>query len=335
MSQFVSILIPAYNAEKWIRGCIESALAQTWLWKEIIVVDDGSKDATLQIASTYASSNVKVVTQENRGASAARNHALSLAKGDYIQWLDADDLLAPDKIEWQMKTAEPGQTSRVLLSSTWGRFYHIPKRAKFQPDGLWAELEPVEWLYRKIDNNLWMAIESWLVSRKLTEMAGPWNEELSLDDDGEYFCRVISCSEGIRFIPEARCFCRRATLGISHVMTLSDRKLDSQLKSISTHMRALRSLEDSTRTHAACLKYLNRWSIYFYPERLDILQVMHAMANDLGGRVQYTEATFEISMGAKSLRMAHCKKDTEYNTMHTNNCGKQLGKASKFVTSII
>src|SRR5438477_8120607 len=102
MRPLVSILIPAYNAERWIADTIRSALGQTWLRKEIIVVDDGSRDRTLSIAQRFSSKSVSVVTQENQGASAARNRALALSQGESIQWLDADDLLAPDKIAKQV-----------------------------------------------------------------------------------------------------------------------------------------------------------------------------------------------------------------------------------------
>src|ERR1700745_2003056 len=99
MKQLVSILIPAYNAEAWIADTIKSALEQTWSRKEIIVVDDGSTDQTLAVARQFASNEVAVVTHENQGAAATRNHAFSLSQGNYIQWLDADDLLSPDKVE--------------------------------------------------------------------------------------------------------------------------------------------------------------------------------------------------------------------------------------------
>ena len=102
MQPLVSILVPAYNSEEWIGDSIRSALAQTWQRKEIIVVDDGSRDRTAEAARRFASKEVKVVSTENRGAAAARNHALQLSQGDYIQWLDADDLLSPDKIERQL-----------------------------------------------------------------------------------------------------------------------------------------------------------------------------------------------------------------------------------------
>jgi len=285
MKQLVSILIPAFNAEKWISDCIESALAQTWRWKEIIVVDDGSRDSTLSMARSYASPDVHVTTQDNCGASAARNHALSLAQGDYIQWLDADDLLAPDKVARQLEGAEPGESSLILISGAWGKFYYQPERARFEPNSLWEDLDPLEWLYRKINENLWMAIESWIVSRSLTEMAGPWNESLSLDDDGEYFCRILSCSRGTRFISEARCFCRRANFGISHSLTLNNRKLDSLFISLLSYIQRLKSMEDSPRTRDACLKFLERWAIYFYPERPDLFQKMQLMAIDLNGQL--------------------------------------------------
>jgi glycosyltransferase involved in cell wall biosynthesis len=286
MKQLASILIPAFNAEKWIGGCIESALAQTWPRKEIIVVNDGSRDSTLKIAKSYAAADIHVTTQENCGASVARNHALSLAQGDYIQWLDADDLLAPDKISIQMEGAEPGQSSNILLSGSWGKFYHRPENSKFVPDMLWEDLEPAEWLYRKLDGNLWMAIESWLVSRRLTELAGPWNEDLSLDDDGEYFCRVLSCASRIKFIPEARCFCRRATFGLSHDLTINTRKLESLEFSLFSHIRIMRTMEESQRTRDACLKLLDRWAIYFYPERPDLFKRMQSMARELGGQLK-------------------------------------------------
>src|ERR1700756_4939792 len=114
MKPFVSILIPAYNAESWIADTIRSAIAQTWPYKEIIVVDDGSADGTLEVAQRFAGKDVRVVTKENQGAAAARNHAFKLCQGDYIQWLDADDLLARDKIERQIAALREADGSRVL-----------------------------------------------------------------------------------------------------------------------------------------------------------------------------------------------------------------------------
>ena len=150
MEPLVSILIPAYNSEQWIAETIESALAQTWRTKEIVVVDDGSSDQTLQIARRFASKGVYVVTQPNQGAAAARNTAMSICQGDYIQWLDADDLLEPDKVERQMRSLDDYPGKRTLLSGAWAYFIYRNRKAKFSPTDLWQNLTPFEWILRKI-----------------------------------------------------------------------------------------------------------------------------------------------------------------------------------------
>ena len=185
MEPLISILIPAYNAEAWIADTIRSALNQTWSRREIIVVDDGSTDGTLLIARQFASLGVEVARQKHGGAASARNTAFSLSRGDYIQWLDADDLLAPDKVEKQMECAEKCRNRRVLLSGAWSYFGYRISKARFVATDLWCDLTPQEWLLRKCDQNLHMQPATWLVSRELTHAAGPWDVRLSLDDDGE------------------------------------------------------------------------------------------------------------------------------------------------------
>src|SRR5947207_15939264 len=115
MRPLVSILIPAYNAEEWLGAAIASAIGQTWAQKEIIVVDDGSTDRTLAVARRFESNEVRVLTQANQGAAAARNKAFSLSRGDYIQWLDADDLLSPDKVARQMEAVGEAADGRTLF----------------------------------------------------------------------------------------------------------------------------------------------------------------------------------------------------------------------------
>jgi glycosyltransferase involved in cell wall biosynthesis len=282
----VSILIPAYNAERWIADTIRSALTQTWPNKEIIIVDGGSTDQTLWVARQFASKEVTVVTQANQGAAAARNKAFSLSRGEYIQWLDADDLLAPDKISRQMEALRDGLNRRTLLSSEWGHFIHRPRRAEFIPSPLWGDLCPVEWLLRKMGHNLHMQPASWLVSRELTEVAGSWDTRLSLDDDGEYFCRVLLASEGVRFIPGARSYYRRSGFQSLSNVDASNKKLDSLFLSMRLHIGYLRSLEDSERVRAACVKYLQDWLPCFYLERIDLLKEAEQMAAALGGRLE-------------------------------------------------
>lgn len=110
MPDLVSIIIPAYNAERFISDAIRSALEQTYQPVEVIVVDDGSTDGTLSLAKDFDSARLRVVSQPNSGAGRARNHGLELAKGSFIKYLDADDALTPTAIERQVAEAklQPG-----------------------------------------------------------------------------------------------------------------------------------------------------------------------------------------------------------------------------------
>ena len=286
MKPLVSILIPAYNAEEWIAETVQSAIGQTWLRKEIIVVDDGSRDRTAEVARRFASKEVVVVSTQNQGAAAARNHALRLCQGDYIQWLDADDLLGPDKVERQLAALREVESRRILLSSSWGFFNYRVNRARFVPTSLWQDLSPVEWLLRKMGENLHMQTATWLTSRELAEAAGPWDTRLWVDDDGEYFCRVLLASEGTHFVPEARVFYRiTQSSRLSHIGA-SDRKKDAMMISMKLHVQYLRSLEESERVRKACLAYLQNWYDHFYPERLDIVAKLQSLAAQLEGHLE-------------------------------------------------
>ena len=282
----VSILIPAYNAEATLAETLRSAVAQTWHRKEIVVIDDGSADRTAEIARSFASGDVKVVSTVNRGLSAAVNAAYRECQGEYIQELDADDLMSPDKIELQMSALLRGGDDLMLASSPWAYFYFRPQRAKFVPTALHHDLAPVEWLRRKLSQNLHMQNATWLVSRRLAEAAGPWKEDLRYDQDGEYFARVVTASNGIRFVPEGRVFYRTGNLGRLSFIGKSQAKRDSLWVSMKLHIGYIRSLEDSERVRAACLTYLQNWFENFHPDRLDLVTEVQGLAAELGGRLE-------------------------------------------------
>ena len=286
MNPLVSILIPAYNAQAWIADALTSAIGQTWPHTEIIVVDDGSTDRTLAIASSFASGRVMVVGQPHAGAAAARNAALARSRGDYIQWLDADDVLAPDKIAQQLQLLERFPSRRMLLSSAWGPFIFRQAHTSFVPTALWRDQSPLDWLARKMEYNLHMQTATWLVSRELTEEAGPWDTRLTYDDDGEYFCRVLLKSDGVRFTPDARVFFRTANAAsLSHIGR-SHEKMSSAFLSIQRHIGYLRSLEDSERTRSICVTYLQNCLRMFDPDRPDLVRQARDMAVELGGRLE-------------------------------------------------
>lgn len=282
----VSILIPAYNAEAWIADTIRSALDQTWPEKEIIVVDDGSSDQTLSIAETFRKEGVVVVSQKNQGAATARNTAYSSSHGDYIQWLDADDLLAPNKIENQLKALNPDPSSRTLLSSTWGTFIYRTRNANFNPTALWCDLSPREWLRRQLRANLFIQPAAWLVSRNLSEAAGPWDTRLTFNDDGEYFGRVVAASNRVQFVPEARTYYRRTGGNSLSTIGRSNRKLDSLFLSMELHINHALALDNGEEMKASAVQFLQETFIFLYPERPDLVEKAKKLAEQMGGRLQ-------------------------------------------------
>ncbi len=109
MPPLVSVIIPAYNAQSYLRATLDSVLEQTYDTLEVIVVDDGSDDDTQGIAQAYAArdARVRLLAKANGGVSSARNAGISAARGDYVAFLDADDVWHPEKIAAQMETLRP------------------------------------------------------------------------------------------------------------------------------------------------------------------------------------------------------------------------------------
>lgn len=302
-------MIPAYNSEEWIASTLQSAIAQTWPRKEIIVVDDGSSDRTAEVARRFVSNEVTVVSKENEGAAAARNHALRLSQGDYIQWLDADDLLAPDKIEKQLAALRGVEDKRILLSSPWAYFSYRSNRARFIPNSLYQDLSPLEWLLRKMTENLHMQTGTWLTSRELADAAGPWDTRLISDDDGEYYCRVLLASKGTLFVPDAKVFYRITSSSRWSFVGTSDKKREALLLSMKLHIQYLRSLEESERVRKACLTYMRTWYPNFYPDRPDLMKQLQDIAAELQGhleapRLRWKYAWMKPIFGLKAARRA-------------------------------
>jgi glycosyltransferase involved in cell wall biosynthesis len=281
----VSILTPAYNAADTIAETIHSAIVQSWPCKEIIVVDDGSTDRSVEIARSFGS-RVRVVSVEHRGGQVARNHAYSLSQGDYIQWLDSDDLLAPDKIERQLAALRESDSKRILLSCPTARFYFRTSKARLVHNSLWQDLSPFEWLLRHLGENAGMHTTNWLTSRELAEAAGPWDERLLCNQDPEYFARVIMASEGIRFVPDTRVYYRRSGPNRVSFRGRSYEKNKNFLVSMKLLMKYLRSLEESERVRKACLKYLQDEYYPFYRKWPDIDAELESLAAELGGKLK-------------------------------------------------
>ena len=114
--KLVSVIIPVYKVEKYIAATVQSVLAQTYKNFELLIIDDGSPDKSIEICQQFIDSRIKIIRQENRGVAAARNTGIRHAQGDYIALLDADDLWLPDKLEKHVEHLENNSNVGVSFS---------------------------------------------------------------------------------------------------------------------------------------------------------------------------------------------------------------------------
>jgi len=281
VTPLVSILIPCHNAACWLGAAIESALAQTHPDCEIIVVDDGSTDNSLEISRSYESRGVRTAAQTNLGASAARNHAFRLSRGTFIQYLDADDILDPGKISAQaaLLVNSPPDT---LSSGLWVRFSGKPGSHPAESHLNQRDLSGVEFLQLFYEKANMMQPGAWLSPRGLLEKAGPWDESLTVNDDGEYFARVMLRSSGIRYCPGAVVYYRS-----EGVQTLSRRRSPAALRSvfratelITGHLLAA----DRSERSLAAAAYAWKWTAFeLLPEEPSLSRDAENRCLELGG----------------------------------------------------
>ena len=206
----VSILIPAFNASDFIAETLDSCIQQGEdVVKEIIVVDDHSDDDTktkVEVAGRNSVIPIHLTTNPSKGACSARNHALSLASGEAIQWLDADDLLGEGKLRNQLQLLESNPDH--LIASKWRRFQVDLANLWPEESGPWQEVSAQstsrEWLL----SERMMIPAGWLGTKKLFEKIKPWDEALLINQDGEYFTRAIAASAGVIFEPKSRVYYR-------------------------------------------------------------------------------------------------------------------------------
>jgi glycosyltransferase involved in cell wall biosynthesis len=189
----VSILIPCFNADKWVAQAIESALAQTWPEKEIIVVDDGSTDNSLEIIRRF-DGRIRWESGPNRGGGAARNRLLELASGEWLQYLDADDFLLPHKLERQIEFARLHPDCDVIYSPTiWekredDRHFSVKTQIP-QPRDPWVLL--ALWQLPQTGGPLW--------KRSALAHVGGWRVEQPCCQEHELYFRLLAAGRRFEF----------------------------------------------------------------------------------------------------------------------------------------
>jgi len=276
----VSILIPCRNAAGTLSETLDSALAQDGMDKEIIVVDDGSTDGSREVAKSYEVRGVRVIEGPRINASAARNRALEASRGDYIQYLDADDLLGPDKVRRQIEVLKG--SSEQVATARWGRFRESIADVVFANDEQLHDWSPLEWLVCHCSKHQMMHPAAWLVPRGIAEQAGPWDERLTLNDDGEYFARVVGSSKGLKCAARAETFYRTLSGG-SLSQSRGRRAFQSLWRSINGTIDVMLKVEASRVTRQAAADMCQRFFYEVYPSVPDLRVEARRKVKEFGG----------------------------------------------------
>ena len=282
MSQpLVSVLIPCFNAERFVGAALESVLAQTYSPIEVIVVDDGSTDGSAGVLEPFRARGVTIVHQANAGQCAAANRALAVARGDFIKFFDADDLLHPEMIERQVR-ALAGRNDAIALGE-WARFHHDPAEATFHALAMYRDADPVDWLAGEwIGGQPMMQCAMFLVPKPILDVTGGWDERLSLINDFEFFARVLSAANELIHVPGARLYYRSNIAGSLSGQT-SRKAAESAALSLRLGTGHLLAAEDSPRTRRAAANILRTFDYTFYPAFPDLRRELAARIAELGG----------------------------------------------------
>jgi glycosyltransferase involved in cell wall biosynthesis len=217
-SKLVSVIIPVFNASNYIEACLDSVLNQTYKSLQVIIVNDGSTDNSLDTIQQFIKNDDRfiVINQENRGCSAAKNKGLEFVKGDYVQYLDADDILSNDKIELQVQALTDNNYSIAVCKTIIFKNHINDVNLEIDTDLISKAGSGKDFIYR-----LWgsegkigmVQPNAYLVPINIIVEIGKWDESLSPspDEDGEYFARVLRIANSVLY-----------TNGINHYRKLNN-----------------------------------------------------------------------------------------------------------------
>lgn len=226
----VSILMPCYNAEKYVAETLTCLLGQDYENIEIILVDDGSSDKSYDIVKQFETDpRVQVFQQPNSGACVARNLAFKHSKGDYIMYMDTDDLMSSNKIAKQIERFRQLNDPLAVLTCGYEEFVNeVPT--------VWSRRlhyhdyeTPTDLLLDIWSNGAMVPVTCYMISRKMVEMVGDWDVRLKKNQDGDYFSRVLMKATSVHFVDDCCFFYRRGHASVSTTAQYSEAKLSSVL----------------------------------------------------------------------------------------------------------
>lgn len=303
----VSVIIPVYNAEKYLDNCIQSVITQNYTPIEIIVVDNGSTDQSVAIAKSYP--KVIFVKEPQKGAAIARNTGIKETKGKYIQFLDADDYLHPDKILNQVNKLENCEETLALGDTIY--FFDGDKPSiKTLKKEWYAEGsdDTVDFILKLYGGSLvgpqyggMIQPNAWLTPKKLIEEAGFWNESLTLDDDGEFFCRMILVAKKIVYTEGSLNFYRKFNQGNNLSAKKNKQAFESQLQANQLKCKYVLAASNQEIVKTIFARIFMVSAFTFYPAFKQLSKKAENMAKNLDSIYIFTP--YEPSLKSKLAKL--------------------------------
>lgn len=232
----VSIIIPTYNRAFFIAETLDNVFSQTYVNWECIIVDDGSTDSTCEILADYCRKDTRFQYHHRpqefpKGANACRNYGFEISKGEYIQFLDSDDLMSLNKIKKQIN-AITNNPDVSILTCTYGFFKTAVNNSNIKKNEVYYKNyhKGFDLLNAFGVNGGYFPVHAYLVKREVLDISGKWNTSLLINQDGEYFCRVLLNCFKIIFVKEATVF-YRVDSGFNTSTSKSSEKMANRIES--------------------------------------------------------------------------------------------------------
>lgn len=253
----ISVVVPAYNAESTILKTITSVQQQTFADFELIIINDGSTDGTLDLLNTLEDSRLKIFTYENGGLSVARNRGISRARGEFIAFLDADDLWTSDKLELQLAALQQHPEAGVAYSWTHfmdeqGESFHADKPLFFEGN-VYPQL---------LVHNFLASGSNPLIRRQAIESVGEFNPSVSGAADWDYWLR-LAARWPFAVVPKPQIFYRQSSSSMSSRVDFMEgcqiQVIEQAFLSVPPELQALKK-------HS--LAYIYQYSVQLYLTRI-------------------------------------------------------------------
>ena len=286
----ISIIIPTYNSESTIEETIASIQQQSFTDYEIVVIDDGSKDRTVEVVTNLTEPRLKLYTYENGGVATARNRGISHADGEFISFLDADDLWTPDKLESQIEALKRNPEAKVAYSWTSiideeGKFLFSGPRFTFQGN-VYPQL---------LQTNFLLNASNILIHRDVLEVVAGFNPQLAYTADWDFYLRLAANFEFVAVTKFQNLYRQSANSMSSNIEPLKQESL-ALLDRIYQTASVEHKLQSSKKSYS---------NLYLYCAE------QYRKKIDIDGRKSLGHAKQNLKMSIMSYPQSLLQKDTQ------------------------